>query len=227
MDTTTARQAEWPNKTTLIHNSDDIAVGGDTVWMGRYNGMSPAGHHETPTHVEVPCTTWGDYTGDSCNRSNYRSLIREYPDTFVEVKGGHDSHYLALPLDAEIPTGLVQEIVSLIEQYPIYDEDDHSQLEMEIQEECWNSFGCDEFRREIEKQIEKLRPDLDSDDLFALFDNEESGWTAGDELDRMWWEHVNNGTGEELGVEGATSAWFEFGDLPAEIAQKLIEKAGK
>lgn len=113
-------------------------VGGDRVGMGTLGMMTRQGS-EPCTHYEVPCTVWGDYCGDSMQRSNYRSLLRDYPETFIEVYGDYESHYLAMcPID--LSEELAEIFVNLVEQYPLYDEKDHSELEMEELEEQWGQW---------------------------------------------------------------------------------------
>ena len=44
----------------------------------------------------VGCLWWGDYTGDDIARSNHRSLLRDFPDTFVHLIDAYHAHGLAL-----------------------------------------------------------------------------------------------------------------------------------
>jgi hypothetical protein len=112
----------------LVWVDTDSPVGGDSVSMGTL-GMDLAKNGETVTHYEVPMTVWGDYCGSSVERSNYRALLSDYPDTFVEVLGGYHSQYLAIPVDG-LTEDLREIFTDLVEQYPLYDESDHSELEM-------------------------------------------------------------------------------------------------
>lgn len=84
---------------------------------------------------EVGCLWWGDYIGDDINRSNHRSLLRDFPDQFVHLSGVFDSHGLALP-----PTfhdgALTQELLRLADR-TYYDEDDHSALVDELAAHMW------------------------------------------------------------------------------------------
>lgn len=125
----------------------DIAMptGGDSCPMGTL-GMSETGTYGTPTHYEVPVTIWGDYVGGSCERSNYRSLMRDYPETFIDVYGDYGSHYLAISIAdlAFMPTDTSTELLEifrgLVDRYSLYDDEDHTNLEMEELEEQWDQW---------------------------------------------------------------------------------------
>lgn len=90
--------------------------------------------------VEVPYTVWGDYVGSSVERSNYRSLLRDYPDVFIDISGGYWSHVLYIRPRTMLQTdGLFESITALFD-YPLYDEEDHSELEMTEAWEAWDGW---------------------------------------------------------------------------------------
>jgi hypothetical protein len=95
------------------------------------------------THVVIELATWSDYSGNAVERSNYRSLLRDYPDTFTDVRGGYDTYALLLSVDWTPPEdgreGLLEELSALAD-YPLYDEEDYSALEMELADEAWDAY---------------------------------------------------------------------------------------
>jgi hypothetical protein len=111
-------------------------------------------------HVETPdggnIATYGDYSGDTVTRSNHRSLLRDFPDVFVEGRYSHGGRELFIPLfvPAEDPSDpsfeysypdgvsaahyhreaadyLASQLEALMD-YPLYDEQDHAELETEL-----------------------------------------------------------------------------------------------
>ena len=143
-------------------------VGGESVSMGSM-GMEPS-RGEDPTHYEVPVTVWGDYCGDSCARSNFRSLVRDYPETFVEVYGDYGSLYLAIPVDA-VTEDLLEIFEGLLESYPLYDEEDHSQLEMEETDAALaypDGWAVWDLKRAVEDAIEDADGWTDEDWQFVI-----------------------------------------------------------
>lgn len=164
---------------------DYPAEPGTSVPMGTL-GMREAGEFDTPTHVEIPVTLWGDYCGDDCGRSNFRSLTRDYPDTFVEVYDASGSHYLALPLDAEIYRGLFDEIKDVAENYPLYDESDHSEMEMEAVESAWDEFLSFDVARETDHGSEVGITRWSPEDAGCIFEGSR-GWRISAEVIRLAW----------------------------------------
>ena len=155
-------------------------VGGDTVSYG-YLGLSNAewwvGVARTgvqATHITVQGTTWGEYCGTTYTRSNARSLVRDFPDTFVTVTGDYSSEFLVLPLDAYIPEHLAEALVELADQYPVYDESDMSELEFEIESECWELYGRSDFLSEVNNAL----PEDSEVDVYSLTDSEVDDWVA-------------------------------------------------
>ena len=100
--------------------------------------------YEDELVYEVPVTLWGDYCGSSVERSNYRSLLRDYPELFIEVYGDFYSKRLYIPAD-KMDDEMREMLVGLEEQYPLYDEEDHSSLEMDCAWEAWDLYLKDEF----------------------------------------------------------------------------------
>lgn len=92
------------------------------------------------THVSVPCTLAGDYCGDDVQASNFRALVRDYPDTFIETNGDYCAHQLVIALDQEIDDSLLEILYDLRDDYPVYDEEDHSCYQMEQAWESWDSW---------------------------------------------------------------------------------------
>jgi hypothetical protein len=106
---------------------------------GEWEDSSP----QQATHVLINYTGWSDYSGSTVERSNYRSLLRDYPDTFTDVYGGHSTSELMLSVRWTAPddgrASLLDDLRALAD-YPLYDEEDHSMLEMELADEAWDAY---------------------------------------------------------------------------------------
>jgi hypothetical protein len=97
----------------------------------------------------LPKLWWGDYTGSDMSRSNHRSLLRDYPEVFVELTGDFCAFGLGILPFCAFGLGILPEfdhqelaeiLVELHDGYPLYDEDDHSALTAELAEEAWEGF---------------------------------------------------------------------------------------
>jgi hypothetical protein len=138
---------------------------GDRVAMGTF-GMddhaSSTLKAEPPSHVMLRLTLWGDYCGSGVERSNHRALLEDYPDTFVDVYGDYGSSYLALATDQPIDSDLFEALVRLADDYPLYDDEDHSRLEDEMAMEAWDLYLCYDVPRGLRER------GVSDDDLEAL-----------------------------------------------------------
>ncbi|WP_026415451.1 hypothetical protein [Actinomadura oligospora] len=123
-----------------------------------------------------------DYSGDDVNESNQRSLARDYSDLLINSTQGWAHYGYGLQIDpdfgldvetAEQAMDLVQVLMGLRHEYPIYDEEDHGKLLDERAEKAWDSW----LRGDTESEIYKLTGlDVDLDEM------EDAFW-------ELMWEH--------------------------------------
>lgn len=113
---------------------------------------------------EMPYTISGDYCGDYVNKANATYLMATHPDLFQLARGSHGSEVVGITeekrlalTDEEWET--IKEIVEGLEDYPIIDEDTHSNIEMEAKWEYWTEYGRDGVREDLVKKF--------SDDFIA------------------------------------------------------------
>lgn len=160
-------------------------------------------------YLLIGATGWGDYSGSTWSRSNYRVLERDYREHLIEVYDSLGTKQWAVPIGAEVPEALYDNIKGL-EDYPILEEEDEYEVVNELELECWESFGRHDFYSELETLAHTDDPDdqlLELDDHDALkalfeeareecdyrFGNFESEsatsgyWTDSAELARVAW----------------------------------------
>lgn len=140
----------------------DPPAGGERASMEDFDAAWSRGVKRSdfdPTHVDIAYTVWGDYCGSTAERSNHRSLLRDWPDVFVDTYGGFGSSGLALPLDATIGECVLDALAGLLD-YPLYDEEDHSELESDLESEDWKSWGRRDWVGDVEDALLR-RPDAD------------------------------------------------------------------
>lgn len=171
--------------------------------------MVEAGPHEDADAYRFPVTAWGDYCGSTVERSNYRVLTEDYGEYVIEVLGGYNSQYIAVPASLETRNPDVwNELVEMargLDNYPLINEEDHSLLEMEIAEEAWDAYMEWETKRDLESRL----PDdmLDGVDPASLR------------------EHYYRLTHEQNygpECEDATSAYFPFHESVCDELAELI-----
>ena len=109
---------------------------------------SDAGPYFAPNYV-----SYSDYSGGTVEQSNYRVFIEQFAD--LEFRewwrrgGGHGSMGIVLRVNADERHEGIREFFEGLVDYPLADEEDHSNLEMEREEEDWNSYGASNFERAV------------------------------------------------------------------------------
>lgn len=121
---------------------------GENIWC---SDISEVDKNEKPDLYEFPLTVWGDYVGSSVERSNYRSLIRDFPLVFIPCGYGYNGNSLFIRadyagIDAQDLFTIGEE---LIHSYPAYDEEDVSFLEMELADEAWSAYMYADLSRDL------------------------------------------------------------------------------
>lgn len=158
---------------------DNRAIEGDYSFAFRAIGESipgPDGRYRGPVEAAQYCasTRWAakllwqsKYLDDDCSwpggydaPSIYRSNARVFRDDFSkELEAGADGDGPGLSLDIRYVTNDMLDCLQSLEQYPLISEDDHSELELELQQEAWESWAASDWRCEVEKRLNELAPD--------------------------------------------------------------------
>lgn len=124
----------------------------------------------------------GEDTADQAStidRSNYRSLRRDYPDTFTDISYGNVDVLGAFigNLSAE----LISVLCGLHSDYPLYDESDLDELESEEISESWDQYVQSDLTSEIYRahadegdSWDALTPDQQSEMFWAAVEATDS-----------------------------------------------------
>ena len=119
-------------------------------------------------YFEIPFTTWGDYAAGTVERANYIWFLENYKDNplVYDINGGYNSHSLICHIDI-LKDESIKELIEGLDNYPLFDEETHSQLELELESESWDSWVKYDLKRALEKAGIEF-PDDDSE-LESLF----------------------------------------------------------
>lgn len=189
---------------TLRFAQPDVSPG-DSVSYSNLHDKSPISYYEYPpgegsrltryTHAGIPCTiiestTCGDYSGNALvGESNYRVLKESYP-WLVEIYGSHGYKALAYLGKRENQSDALIETIDSLAEYPLADDSDHSNLEMETESKAWDDDGSKDFARALVAVLDEIDPehehDADEIDETELYDL----WRDGCEA-----YNVNGGSG--------------------------------
>jgi len=122
----------------------------------------------------------GDYCGAPHTASNCRVLLKEFGGSpqCREAYGSYGSRSIAI--DPRYLSDELLESLQSLENYPVLDEGDCGDLELELQAEAWENWAQRDFQRALESRLSSLCGDetaeeitgsLDSDQLYSLFES--------------------------------------------------------
>lgn len=106
----------------------------------------------------IELATGSDYSGTLVEKSNMRSLQREFP-WLVEIHGGHGTFGLAYLGKRENQNPKLIEAIGALTDYPLYDDSDHSELECERESESWRDYGELDFTKALNAHFDEIDPD--------------------------------------------------------------------
>lgn len=123
------------------------------------------------TYVLLQDTAYSDYSGSIVNQANHKDLEEtlqaiglEDGEQYLDYYGGHGTRVLAVRVasltpDSETKRGWVDSLLETLESltdYPVVDESTWSELEMESQNEAWESWGKREYQQELGKHYARI-----------------------------------------------------------------------
>lgn len=131
--------------TTFYH---DTPKGGDSVSWSRLE-QDTEGLWLMPSYC-----SYSDYGGSLIEKTNVDILLADYPDHTVKVYGSHGSravlvHWPTAPEE-------LRESLCALQDYPLLDDSAHSAAETEAQNEAWENWARDDFRRELVSHLSAL-----------------------------------------------------------------------
>lgn len=101
------------------------------------------------------CSWPGGYSAPSIYRSNARVFRDEFRRELELADGGADG----ISLDVRYVSEEMLETLDSLEGYPLISEDDHSELELELQDEAWDSWAAADWRALVLQSLADHAPD--------------------------------------------------------------------
>lgn len=125
-----------------------------TVWCSDVSELDSAHGSELEAYVMLGSIGRGEDTAGqstTVDRSNFRSLQRDYPDVFTPTAYANVDSLGAFL--ADIPDEVADILAKLATDYPLYDEEDHSELEDEEITASWEQYVSADFPRELPEDV--------------------------------------------------------------------------
>lgn len=125
---------------------------------------------------EVEWATGSDYSGGLVTKANYEVLQEmleekhpsgEGPPVWATTYGGYGTYGVLVVWDRL--DGDIQEAIAGLEDYPLIDEEKHSELQIDAEEEAWENWGRSEFESQLENHydLDDFPEGVDSQQLFG------------------------------------------------------------
>lgn len=187
-----------------------------TYWDDNYGG--PDGEY----WVQLPGCSWSEYHGSTFDRANALSVVEQWGGSlgdalYVDESAFEGGATLYVKANVRLPVGMANAILNLTD-YPLLDDETHSQVEMDIEHECWESFGLDEMMIDVTGVLMGAYGDVVVDQLCeidALSDRVTALFWA--------WRSDNDGPGDDFQCEGADSGFWRRTKEAAEwIAGRIL-----
>lgn len=238
-----------PELQGCLRKFEDYHYDNDGVWS-LYNTLEDGDsvsygdikHDTNGQFLEVPYSTWSDYSGDTVNRANYEYMLDNYKDHpyFHEIYGGYNTSGILLDVrifdDSEIGDDLLEKIEGLL-NYPLFNDEYLSDLEMRLSKESWDGWVKYDLKRALDAaEIEYPEDDKELESLFwhcvsynqfdFTFDDAVSAYIDIDKIVENWLKGFCPSCGGELNYQGQKCdicySLFDYKNLPT-----LFEKITK
>jgi hypothetical protein len=120
--------------------------------------------------------TGSDYSGSLVEKSNQKELLEQFGKLpgVHELYGDMGTYGLVFHVPTvmtwdESPRTALIDMLKGLENYPLIDEEAHSMMEFEAQQEAWSDWAASDFKRELEKSAELYDLEVLDDDAFLRF----------------------------------------------------------
>lgn len=136
-----------------------------------------------------------DYVGGLVAKSNYQTFEKMAEEEsglerfFIWLSGGHGTFGVAVRLDRGYVPSQILDAISALANYPLLDEEAHSHLELEAEQEAWDSWARDDWRKALMKahpEHEEAIEDFSDEELSEL-------WREASDAAGVYVEHTAEG----------------------------------
>lgn len=178
-------------------------------------------------------TSGSDYSGNLVEVSNHRVLLDacvaadqdedEVPDDcrpwFVDMYGGHGT--FAIAIHAERAPDNIVEMLESLSNYPLLDDSDHSELEMEKQNEAWDNGVRDDYRKALEIAFESALEVFADRHGLEIETNVDLSDVSDSDISSHFW-HWSNEANEYWSNEEGDSVWINVEKVAEAAAEELF-----
>lgn len=170
---------------------------------------SPKDEEPHATWAEFPYTAHGDYVGHAdVGAANYRVFKDDYSEHKDIAFISGDYGFQAVIYNTETKDEEILDILKKIKDYPLIDEDLHSEVTMEWENEAWDNWARSDFKSELHKlfpDLEDVIDDISDDGIWTIFHD------ACEEANEYW-------------ACETSGAWIDIKRVAAKVTAEDINK---
>lgn len=184
--------SEWHNVNTFFTESWD--------GLNSWSDLRPQRSYRAEVPVLVPdLLSFSDYSGSDIERANVKVWRQEFASdegtAWVEVTGAHGAEAIAVNPDAI--TDEMRATLDALTDYPLISDEAAGEVETELFDEAWESWGRRDFKRYIEKEYTVDLDDVPEESLDEMFHE------GADHL------NINGGPGYQIETGGGVHIYLE------------------
>ena len=204
---------------------DKIEGGAEYSLDNLHRNRDENGELNADSWIDVPYCGGSDYSGSSVEASNYKVMKDEYGNhaDVAFYYGGHGTYGVIYRENTKDEDLL--DIIKGLNDYPLISEDVNSEVEIEWENEAWESWARHDFIDELKKKFTNDLDVEDQADLIAKIEDKMENisddriweiFQAAREEANQYWESENSGmyidikkvaakvTAEDLGITEST-----------------------
>ena len=138
--------------------------------------------------IIIPHTSWGDYLGSINDRSNHECLMKEWKDWdgVYDVQDDYNSHMVAVYMNGltHKQRDIVTDTIRALSDYPVYNDEHVSALELQVEEEDWDSWILGDVRRglDLEMSDASIKESAFENDIYWYAETAVGGYLDVDKL---------------------------------------------
>lgn len=156
---------------------------GDSLYYGDLKEANPDEYKKNELYIMPEFISGGDYANSgTVEISNHRVFLEQFKNTkgVHDVYGGYGTFAVAIRADVYESNKEIKEIIDKLNDYPLIDDEDLSNLEVELSDKAWDSWARDDMLDLIRKSHPSLENYEADDDFDYLF------YQASDEAGEYW-----------------------------------------
>jgi hypothetical protein len=152
-----------------------------------------------------------DYSGNDLEVSNHRVFLEMFGsvDGVHDVYGGYGTFAVAIRLSTLADNEEIRECLSALENYPVIDEDDMSEVEQEAQNEAWKSWLASDFAKALRQKFDNKKNGLNLEDIES----------ESNEMRSLFYEAAEHAN-EYFINETGNSAWIDIEKIIKEVTEE-------